>query len=452
MNALIKSWANSIHALMLALALGVIAALTLLSTYIMFYINPAERPMLSVHELARIVRDEPVVRDVSDVETELTDTPPPAPAGEAERLLAHALARQLGKPPADVRVHLNQADRDRAPEIAREFELYGPSELANPLVLGTFEVAIRQPSGKWRLYSRTARNPSIIWVLTGRKVLVIGVLMVIPLSFWFSRRLTRPIRTFADAVRNLKSVDGEEPVPVTGPTEIRMAAEAINAMQARIARYVRERTSVVGAIAHDLRTPLARLEYHIAHLPPDVKKAAADEIREMEQLIGTTLDFVDNEIRPPAMEPLDLTTLVEGLVDDYADRNRDVQLARHEPITLVADTVLLKRIFTNLIDNALKYGERARIFVERHGLEALVRIEDDGPGLPPAQAARAFEPFFRGEASRNRGTGGVGLGLSIVQSAVEAHGGRVSLTNSADGGLVAQVVLPIHTSEAVQIV
>jgi len=133
-----------------------------------------------------------------------------------------------------------------------------------------------------------------------------------------------------------------------------------------------------------------------------VRIAAEEEIRQMEALIGTTLDFVDNENRPRLKEPLDLGLLVEGLVDDFADMGRDVTLTGAEPVIIAGDMILLKRLFTNLIDNAIKYGDRARVRVMRKEGRAIVTIEDDGPGMEQADIARAFEPFYRGEPSRNR--------------------------------------------------
>jgi signal transduction histidine kinase len=439
----IANWANSIHAHMLAMALGTIFTMTAFSLSTLFLIHPPERIPVSIYEISRIVRGLPLLRDTPVIRSSEQTSEPRTVTDRTEVLVSSMLADQLGLPRNDVRVYLNEGDRERFAQIAREVALYGKEGAADPFIVGTFTAAVRQPSGGWRLVTRKARAPENLWRLTGRDTFVFGLLFIIPLSMWFSARLTRPIRAFAASAKRLGAGVEEKPVPIEGPTEIRMAAHSLNEMQSRIARFVQERTSVVGAIAHDLRTPLSRLHFHLTAAPESVRRAAEGEISQMEQLIGTTLDFVDNENRPRVMEPLDLAMLVEGLVDDCADMGEDVAIVEAQAITIAGDMILLKRLFTNLIDNGVKYGGSVRVSVRRDGGQAIVEVSDQGPGMVPAQIARAFEPFFRGEPSRNRQTGGVGLGLSIVQSAAIAHGGTVSLEPRVGGGLTARVLLPI---------
>ncbi|MGA1806353.1 ATP-binding protein [Sphingobium sp. WW5] len=443
MKAGFLRWANSIHAHLLALALVVILTLTAFSLTLLLYFIPPERVPLSVYEIARIVHGQPLLRDEPVVHEVRQAAAPPASIDPADRLIAALLARRLALPAADARIRLDPGDRERIGQFVAEMQLYGPDGVADPFILGTFTAAIRQPDGQWRMITREARGGRSLWRLLGQYAFLVGILLVVPLSLWFSARLTRPIRAFAASAERMGAGQEEQPIPLDGPSEIRLAAQSINEMQARIARYVRERTSVVGAIAHDLRTPLSRLHFHLTAAPAPVRIAAEEEIRQMEALIGTMLDFVDNENRPRLKEPLDLGLLVEGLVDDFADMGRDVTLLGAEPVIIAGDMILLKRLFTNLIDNAIKYGDRARVRVMRDEGRAIVTIEDDGPGMEQADIARAFERFYRGEPSRNRSTGGVGLGLSIVQSAAQAHQGQVSLARALDGGLRAQVELPV---------
>jgi two-component system OmpR family sensor kinase len=439
-------WANSIHAHMLALAFGVMMTLTAFSLTILFTLNPPERVPVSVYEISRIVRGLPLVREVPIVREQDQDEAPPMPTDPAERLISALLAKQLHLPGADVRVRLNEGDNARFAQISREAELYGAEGAADPYIVGTFTAAVRKPSGGWRLVTREARSPQNLWRLTGRNTFLVGLLLIIPLSMWFSARLTRPIRAFATAAERLGAGVDEKPLPIKGPTEIRMAAQSLNEMQSRIARYVLERTSLVGAIAHDLRTPLSRLHFHLANAPDPIRKAAEGEISQMEKLIGTTLDFVDNESRPRVMEPLDLGLLVEGLVDDFADMGQDVAMDEAQSIIIDGDMILLKRLFTNLIDNAVKYGGSAQLSVRHDATQAIVEVSDRGPGIAEPHLARAFEPFYRGEPSRNRRTGGVGLGLSIVQSAAHAHGGLATLEARPGGGTIARVLLPLPGS------
>ncbi|WP_188062155.1 ATP-binding protein [Sphingobium sp. KCTC 72723] len=443
MKGRLLRWVHSIHAHMLAMALGVIITLTAFSLSILFLIHPSEKTPVSVYEVARLMRGQPILRDAPVLRIRDSADAPRAMSHASERLLAGMLADRLGLPRSDVRLYLNRGDQQRYDQFTREIALYGRDGQVDPFIVGTFTAAAKQPSGQWRMVTRSARAPGTIWNLTGQDTLLFGLLFIIPLSMWFSARLTRPIRSFAASVEQLDAGAEARPVPVKGPTEIRMAAVSLNAMQARIAQFVQERTSVVGAIAHDLRTPLSRLHFHLAAAPDPIRSAAQEEIRQMEQLISTTLDFVDNESRPRVMEPLDLGLLVEGLVDDFADMGRDVAIADAAPITIHGDMILLRRLFTNLIDNAVKYGDAARVAVRTEGAMAVVDVADNGPGMAADQLARAFEPFFRGEPSRNRRTGGVGLGLSIVQSAAHAHGGHVTLAARAEGGLCACIFLPL---------
>jgi len=192
-----------------------------------------------------------------------------------------------------------------------------------------------------------------------------------------------------------------------------------------------------------LRAPLSRLHFHLASAPPSLRDAVGEEIREMERMIEVTLDFVENEIRPMIHEPIDLSMLVESVAEDFADVGKDVEVIATEPATIVGDPMLLKRLFANLIENAIKYGQSASMKVEHRGSNAIITVSDDGKGMSEEELNRAFEPFYRGEPSRNRKTGGVGLGLSIVKSAADAHGGMVELSNKPAGGLTVTVVLPL---------
>ena len=215
-------------------------------------------------------------------------------------------------------------------------------------------------------------------------------------------------------------------------------------MQARIRGYVLERTSMVGAIAHDLRTPLSRLKFHVASAPEPLRAKLEAEIDEMEQMIAASLEFAEAEARPQTRELIDLPLLVEGVVDDLSDLGKSVTLKRTEPATVAGDPLLLKRLFRNLINNAVTYGGHGRVSVQRQDGSVIVDIDDDGEGLDATSLDRAFEPFYRAESSRNRMTGGMGLGLAIVKAAAVSHGGDVELSNRSEGGLRARVSLPLE--------
>ncbi|MDI9237816.1 HAMP domain-containing sensor histidine kinase [Lysobacter sp. LF1] len=302
-----------------------------------------------------------------------------------------------------------------------------------------FVAAVRQADGRWRVVERVRTGAGI-----GEMALmvVLGLAALLPLAWWFSRALAGPIRRFAVAADHMGQDADAPPVPLEGPAEIVRAAASFNAMQARINRLVRERTQMVAAIAHDLRTPLARLSFRLDQLPPDAREKASADIAEMSQMIEAALDFIREQHRSGLRERLDLRLLVESVSDELADVGHDVICVAGSPAPLQGDPLALRRMVGNLVDNALKYGQRARLQLREDGDDYVVQIDDDGPGVDPARSEQLFMPFVRGETSRNRETGGIGLGLATARSIALAHGGDIRLDNRPGGGLRVSVALP----------
>jgi signal transduction histidine kinase len=213
-------------------------------------------------------------------------------------------------------------------------------------------------------------------------------------------------------------------------------------MQARLKRYINDRTAMVGAISHDLRTPLARIRFKVEAAPPALKASVLSDVEQMEQMIGGVLALIRDEGQPRRREKLDLLSLIECVADDASMVGGQVEIAEEAaPVTVDGDPVALQRLFSNLVDNAVKYGGEARINVRQDGGAAVVEIADAGPGLSPDELVRVFQPFYRTDASRNLDNGGVGLGLPIARSTARAHGGDVELKSEA-GGTTAVVTLP----------
>jgi two-component system OmpR family sensor kinase len=257
--------------------------------------------------------------------------------------------------------------------------------------------------------------------------------------------LTAPIRAFAEAAERLGRDPQAPALTLEGPAEIGGAARAFNDMQERLRRYVEDRTTMIGAIAHDLRTPLTRLAFRLeAGAPEELRAKAAGDIAEMEAMIAAALAFVRDAGRPAARELLELRSLLESIADDMAATGADVMVESGPAVVIHGDPVGLRRLFSNLIVNAVKYGGgRAWASIRQEGERAIVEVEDDGPGLPHVELDRVFEPFYRAERSRSRETGGIGLGLAVVRAVALAHGGEVSLENRHEGGLRARVILPL---------
>jgi signal transduction histidine kinase len=200
---------------------------------------------------------------------------------------------------------------------------------------------------------------------------------------------------------------------------------------------------MVAAIAHDLRTPLTRLRFRAEAAPDEVRDKMAADIEQMDGMVRSALAFVRGETLSAEHVRLDLTSLVASVVDDLAEMGADVAFETATPVVVSGDPLALKRLVTNLTDNAVKFGGRARLSLELAGATATLLVEDDGPGLPNSELDRVFEPFYRPDPSRSSDAGGVGLGLSVARSIARAHGGEITLANRPEGGLRAIVRLPL---------
>ena len=309
-------------------------------------------------------------------------------------------------------------------------------------LFGTFVAAARQADGRWVVvrprpdpFPNDWQKRLIVWFAG-------SLLVVTPIGYLFARRITAPIGRFVRAAETLGRDPSAPMMMLTGPAEIGQAARAFNDMQARLKRYVEDRTAMMGAISHDLRTPLARIRFKLEGAPDQLKSSVVGDIEQMEQMITSVLAFIRYASASRPRERLDLLSLVEVLVDEASEVGQEVALVAGVPATVDADALGLQRLFRNLIDNAVKYGHRARVSLFREGDEAVVEVADDGPGLSPGELERVFQAFYRAESARTLDGSGVGLGLAVARSLARAHGGDVTL-RSAGRGLVAQVRLPV---------
>jgi two-component system, OmpR family, sensor kinase len=312
----------------------------------------------------------------------------------------------------------------------------------NPLVFDDFTAALQQSPGQWVIVSPKPDPFPFVWQARILAWFLVCLAVFGPAGYLFARRLVSPITAFAQAADRLGRDPRATLVELAGPAEIGVAARAFNEMQARLKRYVDDRTSMIGAISHDLRTPLTRIRFKMEGAPKDLRAAVGNDIDQMEAMISAALAFVHDASRPHERETLDLLSVLECVVDDAKSGGGDAALLDAEPLAIDGDALSLQRLFANLVDNAVKYGHEARVDLNADHGEAVVKITDAGPGLPPAELERVFEPFYRTEPSRNRDTGGIGLGLAVARSVARAHGGDVTLTSSATG-LTAEVRLPL---------
>ncbi|MBU6397200.1 MAG: ATP-binding protein [Rhodospirillales bacterium] len=310
-----------------------------------------------------------------------------------------------------------------------------PDQLLPPLMWLTVTTELHPPA-PWR--SPGFATAFIVMMLLGGVVITLAV-----------RQLLVPVKTLAAAAELFgRDVVNAKPLPEVGPSEIVTAARAFNTMAARIRRFVEDRTFLLTAIGHDLRTPITRLKLRAEYMEDDEQRAKMlADLDEMEAMVSATLAFGKDITTTEPLARLDLASLLRTIVDETADMEperaaaTDYQGPQHLPIN--ARPLALKRALSNLITNAVKYGDAARVTLHAPA-KGVVRIDidDEGPGIPPEEMERVFEPFRRLETSRNRETGGSGLGLSIARNIVRAHGGDIVLTNQ-EKGLRVTVTLPV---------
>ncbi|MAN78922.1 MAG: two-component sensor histidine kinase [Magnetovibrio sp.] len=298
--------------------------------------------------------------------------------------------------------------------------------------------------GEW-LNGEWDSPPPRVWGIRALIAMALMVLAVSAVSFLIVRRLTRPLRELAAAADALGRGDVPPPLMPRGPGEIRRTTAAFNTMQERLHRFVADRTRMLAAISHDLRTPLTSLRLRAEFITDDAenKQKILNILDEMERITEATLAFARDEQAGGQSESTDVAELCGDVAQELSDMGLDVAFTPAGPAVMTCQPTALKRAIRNLAQNAVHYGGRARLAVRLADSEILVTVEDDGPGIPEADQDSVFEPFTRLETSRSHETGGVGLGLAITRNIVRAHGGDIHLENLTPRGLRVTVSLPL---------
>lgn len=376
-------------------------------------------------------------------QTLVLDRPPGGPApdparDEAMKRLREALTPDgAAAPPGGAAPEVRVFTAESGPGGAARFSI-----TADRLTFAPFSASVRLDDGRWATV-----EPPRGWLDPWQTRLLIALgltlLLLAPVVWFLARRLARPIRQFAEAAERLGADPDAPALTPSGPSEVRTAIAAFNDMQAAIRGHMRQRTQTIAAIAHDLRTPLTRLRFRAEQAPDALRDRMAADIEEMDGLIGQAMAFVRGEAQAERRERLDLTKLVEDCAGDFAETGAAVTFEGEAALPVDGDPAALRRAVVNLIDNAVKYGDRARVRTAGNAGQAIVTVSDEGPGLPEAELEAAFEPFHRGERSRSRQTGGAGLGLAVARQAARAAGGEVTLRNRPEGGLEARLILPL---------
>jgi signal transduction histidine kinase len=262
-------------------------------------------------------------------------------------------------------------------------------------------------------------------------------------SIWSVSLATKPLSRLSDAADRFGADVHAAPIEETGPREVKQAAAAFNRMQRRLRQFILDRTRMLAAISHDLRTPLTRMRLRTEMMDDGEQRAKMlNDLQEMEDMVGATLAFARDQNADEPSRPLDLRALLETIAADAKDMEQPVTLTVCPSTAVLMRPRALKRAIVNIVDNAVRYGGETELSLTRDRDEAVVRIADHGPGIPAAERENVLRPFYRCEASRSRDTGGIGLGLSIASDTINAHGGKLALSETPGGGLTVEVRLP----------
>lgn len=443
----LKLWPESLAGQLIALLLIALVGSQFLAGLLFF----GERR----DALLAVQRDHTLARTASVVRL-LAATPP----DQAEQVLAASSSRLLHfhlspGPLPEAEGHQGRIERRLATDLVRYLEgtgagrpRVGLTRLDGPGHRARFGLTLAVPLGPepgtaWLAARTIGPLRPAGWAWPAVAALTASAATVSLIVVVMVRRVTRPLRRLADAAEAFGRGEAGAPLEVEGPAEARRTVAAFNEMRARIRRFVDDRLRLLAAVSHDLRTPVTALRLR-AELIEDseTRDKMLQTLEELQRMVEATLSFAREESTREPTRRVDLAALVEALVADFAELGRPVSYRGPESLTADLRPDALRRALRNLIDNALIYGETAEVTLVRRQEGTAIHVDDSGPGIPPEQRERVFEPFQRLESSRSRETGGIGLGLAIARSVVRGHGGDLTLHSASGGGLRATLSLP----------
>ncbi|MCV3243444.1 ATP-binding protein [Mesorhizobium sp. ZC-5] len=358
---------------------------------------------------------------------------PDSEMSEPETQLAQEMRMLLAPREGGVSINLLENEERRSFGWAY---LYGeaPTEL---------HISVQLSDGSW-LSSISALQPSnrrlwrwlIPMAASGILVLIVVAIVV--------HRITRPLSELAHAAERIGRGEDVHRLRAKGPVEVRDTMTAFNIMQQRLTQFVRDRTQMLAAVSHDIRTPLTSLRLRVEMVDDgELRTAMVRTIDEMRQMIEATLNFARDDANDEEARSVDLVALLEAAADDLAANGHQISVPVSDRVPIRCHPLQLKRAVTNLLDNALRYGGGAEIGVNVVEDIIIITIDDNGPGIAESELTAVFDPFVRLDNSRSTETGGVGLGLATARSIVKSHGGDLTLLNRPIGGLRAQIRLPV---------
>ncbi|MEP9366720.1 ATP-binding protein [Xanthobacter sp. VNH20] len=367
--------------------------------------------------------------------------PPLAPPGHEVDAAAPVEARADEAPRVDV---LNSSWIDLPPHA---WPLSRPAKFLYLDDANGMGITVQLADGSWLNSAFAKRAQENFWTSQSTVSLALSALVLSVIAVFAARGIAQPMRRLVVAAEALGRGEKIAPLPETGPDDIRRTAEAFNRMQDRLVRFIDDRTRMLAAIGHDLRTPLTSLRLRAEFVSDEeLREKMLSTIAEIQSMTEATLTFVREEATAETTRTVDLPALVESMCDDLAELGYAVTFTEGQKISYRCRPDALRRACRNLVENAVRYGERARVSVTQGAENIEIVVEDDGPGIPDVSREQVFAPFFRMEHSRNRETGGLGLGLSIARTIVRRHGGDIILFNQPRG-LRASISLPKAAGE-----
>lgn len=375
---------------------------------------------------------------ISDVVSLLDTLEPTA----REKVIAILNTRRWSAALSDSPPALAHPDDARLAEFERAAQpLLAAREHQIGVLAETYVVSAALAGGKWVTlgYRRDAGIVPDVLISTWLAAAIVIALITLIAARW----VTRPLTTLANAAEALGRDIDRPPLEERGPSEVTRAARAFNDMQTRLQRFIADRARIFAAMSHDLKTPITRLRLRAEMLDSDALKAKfVSDLTEMEAMVNSSLAYLRGMQDHEVPQPIDVAALLGSLQADAQETGARVEVEGAAIAPYKGKPQALKRALSNLIENALRYGNDAKVLVEDNNAVLTIRVRDSGPGIPESELERVFEPFYRLEESRNRESGGNGLGLSIARNIARLHGGEIALINMRGGGLEAVLALP----------
>lgn len=358
-----------------------------------------------------------------------------------ENFLARNLSKHLDMPVREINVRIRMVHDDDNDDGGHMMQRGQIRSMMHEW--GEMDFSIRLGDGSWLNIQIDKADAPPPWANKTLGLLILLAITLITGGMFLSQRMARPMGQLAKAADRLGLGQASSLLAEDGPREVRHTIRAFNRMQERMQKHIKDRTLMLAAISHDLRTPITTLRLRAEYIEDEeMRDKTLATLTEMEAILSATLGFARDDAADESARPTDIPALLQSLIDDHVDLGCSVTYHGPEKLPFTCRPVSLRRALNNLIENALKYGGTAEVHLTGHNTSIEICIDDNGPGIPEDKLTEVFTPFFRLDKSRSGNSGGTGLGLSVALTIAHAHGGELTLINRPGGGLRARLVLP----------